>query len=326
VANTTSSDQTQVPPDLGTVTRIRLTLLGAGFNPVACQAKVPVLRGWQTKFDANREEIASWATMVPEATNTGVLTRWVPTLDVDITDPDAVDSVKYWVRDHYADLGKVLEREGRPPQCAIPFRTDTPFKKIAVDLIAPNGHEERLEFLGDGQQFIARGIHPDTQRPYAWFGGRLGSVCRSELPPIDAKGAQGGISALVGLLCREHGYQLKGKLPTVPDGPKERREDFPMLEGFVAEGHRDCELTRVVGLLFYRRRLQIDHVRLIAHSLNKTQCQPPLEIEQVDKIVDSVRRREEPGYDRRGRQDRQYRQSGGVPSVQRAADDHCPQE
>ena len=67
------------------------------------------------------------------------------------------------MRERYEEAGYVLTRIGRPPKRAFLFRTEEPFKKITVNFLARNGGEtEKLEFLGDGQQVVVVGIHPDT--------------------------------------------------------------------------------------------------------------------------------------------------------------------
>ena len=61
-------------------------------------------------------------------------------------------------------------RFGRLPKRTLPFRTATPFPKMSASFEAPNGTLHKIEVLGDGQQFICFGIHPDTQEPYTWHG------------------------------------------------------------------------------------------------------------------------------------------------------------
>ena len=81
----------------------------------------------------------------------------------------------------------VLVRTGLPPKRLIPFRTDTPFSKISIKFI---GTKERLEFLGDSQQFVAFGTHPDTMQPYTWRGVRGEADCPSNRPPHPARGGR----------------------------------------------------------------------------------------------------------------------------------------
>src|SRR4029077_7779540 len=91
-----------------------------------------------------------------------------------------------------------------------------PFSKIAVQLRSPNTADdakpEQLEFLGDGQQFIVAGIHPDTKRPYSWNGGgEIGAVMRSELPEITEAEARELIEDSADLLTTQFGYSRVGQ-------------------------------------------------------------------------------------------------------------------
>src|SRR5262249_40067479 len=145
---------------------LRLRLTEAGFEVIPLVGKKPVLDGWQKRGTATEHEIAMWDTF-EAATNTGGLTAQTPFLDNDITDPDAAEAVEQLVSERF-DGQLVLCRIGRAPKRAIPFQAEAPFKKIKVDLVAPNGAEHKIEFLGQGQQAAVYGIHPDTHQPYAW--------------------------------------------------------------------------------------------------------------------------------------------------------------
>ena len=69
------------------------------------------------------------------------------------------------------ERGHILVRIGKAPKRAIPFRTEVPFAKITANVVAPHGRTEKIEFLGDGQQVVAFGIHPETKQRYNWHGG-----------------------------------------------------------------------------------------------------------------------------------------------------------
>ena len=98
-------------------------------------------------------------------------------------------------------------RIGLPPKRAIPFRTDTPFKKMATQFIAPNGLLHKVEILGDGQQIVVNGIHPDTRRPYRWHGGEPGPKLRREdLPLITAETAAAFLAAAAEIM-KSHGWK-----------------------------------------------------------------------------------------------------------------------
>src|SRR5262249_48830073 len=83
-------------------------------------------------------------------------------------------------------------------------------EKIVVSLVAPNAvgdaKPEKIEFLGDGQQLVVAGIHPDTKQPYRWHGGELGRIRRDDLPLITADEARALVEELVELLIKDFGY------------------------------------------------------------------------------------------------------------------------
>jgi hypothetical protein len=188
-------------------TEVRRQLRRRGYDPIPVNGKAPTAKGWQQKRDVNDAEIDLWQRIWPDATNTGVLCRLTPVLDIDILSPDAAQAAEDYLREWYEDRGYVLVRIGRSPKRAIPFRTDAPFTKITVNLIAANGAAgQKLEFLGDGQQCVVDGVHPDTNKPYAWVGGNIIDIPHDELPYINAEEARRLIDAIADLLVRGHGY------------------------------------------------------------------------------------------------------------------------
>ena len=153
------------------------------------------------------EMLKMWARTWPRASNTGILTKFTPTLDVDILNELAAIAIEDLVRERFEERGYILPRIGKPPKRAIPFRTIDPFAKIVVNLITANGSTgEKIEFLASGQQFVADGIHPDTGAPYAWPLGNPIDIAHDDLPDINAAEAQQLVDDIVELLCRDFGY------------------------------------------------------------------------------------------------------------------------
>ena len=172
---------------------LRHQLRDGGFTPLPLFGKSPPifgknnrrkgLTGWQKLENVTDEMIDMWSKMWPDAHNTGVLTRTMPTLDVDLLNANAVRTIENHVREHYEERGYILHRIGKPPKLSIPFRTEEPFKKIVVNLIAPDGSEgEKIEFLADGEQVVVAGIHPETREPYRWLNGEPGQIKLEDLP------------------------------------------------------------------------------------------------------------------------------------------------
>jgi hypothetical protein len=205
------------------VTALRRRLRAKGFAPIPVSGKIPALEGWQLKHDTNDAEIGLWAKLYPYSQNTGILTRLVPTLDIDILNPEAAAAVEALARERLDERGYLPVRFGRSPKRALPFRTDEPFKKIGVALIAPGGDtSQKLELLSDGQQVVVAGIHPDTNKPYGWHGPPPGEIGREELAYIVEAEARALIEDAAELLVREYGYQRARDIHIKANGPDTR--------------------------------------------------------------------------------------------------------
>lgn len=211
-----------------TPTEQRRKLRNAGFDPLPVSGKAPVLERWQMRTETSAGDIEIWDRLYPFADGTGCLTRLMPTLDVDIMDPDAAAAVEALAHGRYVEHGLILSRFGRPPKRAIPFRTDVPFKKYKVDVIGPDGREHKIEFLGDGQQVVVAGTHPETKRPYSWHGRDLWDVRREDLPPITEEEAHALVDDATELLIAEHRYRIKDKpKPNGPDRSSGDHNEWP---------------------------------------------------------------------------------------------------
>jgi hypothetical protein len=205
------------------VRALRLQLCAAGFCPIPLFGKEPPvygknnkrkgLSGWQDLRDITTEQIDMWAKTWPDATNTGALTRLMPTLDLDLLNEDAVRTIEDHVRERFEERGYVLTRVGLPPKRCIVFRTNDPFPKIVANVIAPNGSEEKIELLADGQQVVVDGIHPQTGQAYRWFGGQPGPIKLEELAYISTDEARVLVDESVELLIREFGYMRTAERP-----------------------------------------------------------------------------------------------------------------
>src|SRR5262249_46255039 len=209
-------------PTIADATKLRCELVAAGYLPIPLFGKHPALENWSNLTSATDAMIVMWAKTWPDATNTGILTRNVPTLDLDILNEEAVRACEDLVRKHCEEGGYVLVRIGQPPKRAIPFRTDEPFAKILVNLIAPNAtadaKPEKIEFLGNGQQVVVAGIHPDTRRPYRWHGSEPGAVKREDLPYTREVEARELVDKLLALLAQDFGYTTTRARPSKASG------------------------------------------------------------------------------------------------------------
>jgi predicted P-loop ATPase len=188
-------------------TTLRLTVRKNGFHPLPLEGKAPHIEKWQEKFlNTSDEEIRLWPKMWHLAANTGVLAKFAPGLDIDIMIEAAAEAVEMLARTHFEERGDIHVRFGKPPKRLIPLRTDKPFEKLFYVFKAPDGSEHKIEMLGDGQQYVVDGIHPDTRLPYGWFGGNLATIKREDLPDTWFEDAKQYINAARKLLEEDFGF------------------------------------------------------------------------------------------------------------------------
>jgi len=189
------------------ITALRLRLRHNGFHLLPLEGKVPYIKGWQEKFlITNDNEIRLWPRIYHLASNTGVLAKYTPGLDIDILIEAAAEAVEMLTREHFEERGDIHVRIGKPPKRLIILRTDEPFDKLHYVFKAPDGSEHKIEILGNGQQYVVDGIHPDTHKPYAWFGGELQTIKRQDLPYTRFDDAKEFINAARKLLAEEFGF------------------------------------------------------------------------------------------------------------------------
>jgi hypothetical protein len=186
-------------------TACRKLLLKAGYAPLPVNGKAPPFAGWQD-IAATNKIIETWETKYPDAASTGILTVSVPTIDIDIMHPEAAAAIEALAREQFEERGYILVRFGKAPKRAILLRTDEPFKKIVRKFAMPDGSEQKLEVLSNGQQVVCYGLHKDTHQPYRWHGGEPGVVIREDLPYVRQADMEVFTDAAAALLIKEFGF------------------------------------------------------------------------------------------------------------------------
>jgi hypothetical protein len=192
-------------PDDLTPTGVRLRLRANGFWPVPQKGKEPNLVGWQNTR-ADDDTIRNWERHRSWETNTGLQTRDSPAIDVDIMHAEAAEAAEALIRERFGARGCILIRVGMAPKRAVLMRAGAPFGKIKKAFTASDGSKHKIEILGDGQQLVVHGIHPDTKRPYTWTGGEPWTVDRSELPEITEAEARAFLDEASELLTEQFGF------------------------------------------------------------------------------------------------------------------------
>lgn len=138
--------------------------------PIKPRTKRPVIDGWQRGFTT--EQVDELAANGYAAGSVGLLARKFPGADIDVLDQACADAIERCVLDV---LGPAPVRYGTRPKRLLIYRTDEPFAKVKVFLRGPqgdrgaDGKKFAVEFLGDGQQYVLYGEHPDGFE-YTWPG------------------------------------------------------------------------------------------------------------------------------------------------------------
>lgn len=144
--------------------RTALQLYSAGFEPIPItpRKKYPTLEGWPTI----QLPITPW----PKSHGIGLRTGKISAIDIDVYSPRMVDDLL-----HCFDGLEIITRVGQPPKTLIPvICPEVSEKKLSDQWEDSNGVLNRIEILSYGQQFVAYGTHPNTNRPYEWSGELLG--------------------------------------------------------------------------------------------------------------------------------------------------------
>ncbi|GCA51773.1 hypothetical protein KGO5_04230 [Sinorhizobium sp. KGO-5] len=204
IAATATSDLTPLA--------IRTALFANGYSPVLARGKISDVAGWRTPV-SSAEEISTLTAANPTYTNTGVLCGSVVAVDIDAQDPDTAAALTA-MADLLPGAHIALRRVGKAPKVMLLFRATEVRKKLSTAEYTVNGLKCQVEVMGDGQQIVGFGIHPETHRPYEWIGPSPLDVPLSELPEITPEAIDGFVAEATDYL-NAHGRPLRARKAAV---------------------------------------------------------------------------------------------------------------
>jgi hypothetical protein len=144
------------------------TLRRDGWNVIPVKGKKPIIEGWQKGFTP--QQVDRLAANGHANSNIGLLARTFPGVDIDVSDEQCASAIEALA---LRMLGSAPIRIGTAPKRLLAYTTDAPFSKVKVYLEGPNGpidengKDYAVEILGDGQQYVIYGRHPDGHE-YTW--------------------------------------------------------------------------------------------------------------------------------------------------------------
>ncbi|MGH7523294.1 MAG: bifunctional DNA primase/polymerase, partial [Gemmatimonadales bacterium] len=157
--------------------------------------------------------------------NLGLLGRYHPAIDIDCDDKEVARRVhEVAIR----LLGPMPVRYGRQPRCLLACRAEVPLRKQSLSF-RYQGKEQKIEILGDGQQYVIEGRHP-TGTAYTWEPSGLDRIGPQDLPLLTAKKVEELFDALRAEFGREISQVLRG-----PSGERAKAPPQELLRGELEE-------------------------------------------------------------------------------------------
>ena len=175
----------------------RLVELGYTVLPIRPGTKRPDLKNWP-HHATTADDVRAWYSNGRAGHGAGINARNTPAIDVDVMDEAVAEEMAEEIDRIFPGVA-LLTRTGLAPKFLIPFRSDEPFRKLTSHVYTDGQHDHKVEILGDGQQWVAYHVHPDTERPYQWFDGLSDAgiieTGRSALPCLTRNDAQRVVDA-----------------------------------------------------------------------------------------------------------------------------------
>lgn len=181
--------------------------------PIVKGSKAPGLskpaKKW-SQMQADKAKLQEWIDKGFGGNGVGIISSRTPGVDIDCQDTGLVEALREFVVDR---LGETIERIGLAPKTLLVYRADMQFPKVNSSVfIDDKGRTAKLEVLGDGQQFVALHVHPDTKKPYRWKDKKgVHNTPVMSLPSIDRDDAE-AIRDEFERLARERGWSEKKTL------------------------------------------------------------------------------------------------------------------
>lgn len=180
---------------------VRLVELGYTVLPIQPGTKRPDIQNWRN-VTATADDVVKWYSNGRAQHGAGINARDTPAIDVDVMDPEAAQQMSDAIDQIFPGVA-LMTRTGLAPKFLIPFRSETPFRKITSKVYTDGINDHKVEILGDGQQWVAYHTHPETRNPYLWFDGiddtGIAAVAHCDLPILRESDAQLVIDAFEAL-------------------------------------------------------------------------------------------------------------------------------
>ena len=204
-------------------------LIDQGYTVVPIQQgkKAPGFDGWQNS-KPSKQTVDSWLESGFKNAGVGILTKFTCAIDIDCM--DEATAVAFEQR-CIELVGTAPVRIGKAPKRLLLYRTNEPFRKRRSKVYKDEwGDKQLIEVLGDGQQFVAFHIHPDTGKPYVWVDGKSPlNVRASDLTEVSTDAIE-QIIAEFEAHAEEQGWEIVKADRKAPSASGKIDHDNPFIE------------------------------------------------------------------------------------------------
>lgn len=201
----------------GYLAKYGAAVLANGYEilPIRRGSKAPPFDNWE-KTRATPAILRAWTDGDYSRSGLGILTRKTTAVDLDIPDEAVALHMQKFVQKNY---GMAPIRIGANPKRLLLYRATAPFKKINSTAYLDDWDTEldakgkprvrKVEILGDGQQFVAFAVHPETGLPYKWITTATpANTPASELPELSEEDGH-AIVAEFERIAKKKGWEAK---------------------------------------------------------------------------------------------------------------------
>jgi hypothetical protein len=191
-----------VDPTIAAVGALRAELWAAGFRPIPVYnydapgdspGKRPLSNSWPEHARQNPPFCAA-APAVRHAMNTGILCDGLQAIDLDIDDPELAQRIRDLATSMLGEA-PTRTRQGSPRVLMLYAAAEgEPPKRTITGSSHTKTQSCKIEILGHGQQFVARGRHY-TGAALEWYPAAPGQVLHASLPAVTEDQVQAFLAA-----------------------------------------------------------------------------------------------------------------------------------
>jgi predicted P-loop ATPase len=168
-------------------------------------ANAGIVRGWHRLRD------------IDDYSNTDIACGTVAAADIDVYEAELADVIEACAIDYLCAMAP--RRVGQPPKRLRLYRAaGEPITKAQTPEMWKGDLKAKVEVLGQGQQFVAFGIHPATKAPFVWDGATPETKPLAELTAVTQKQVAAFVAEAERML-REAGYRTKAEIESAAVPP-----------------------------------------------------------------------------------------------------------